>query len=251
MQKSQIKNQEIIFNQKSRKTKNYRLENFHFSYLGRVFEALNIPGEGKYLDVGCGALGHLVIEAARKGQKAVGLDLTRTLIDKARKFSRSELEGNRLTSFFIGQAERLPFKNQSFTKVSAIALLEHIENDERVISEIARVLKPGGRMFVMVPNSYQKINPFFAWYYRRVDKEMGHLRHYEGGELKKRFEKYGLKLVCLNYTGHFPKTFQYLLTLVWPRFAQTKWWWSLESVDLKMSHFNSGLHFDLVMEKLK
>lgn len=246
---SQIKKQKAIFSKKSKKAQEYKLENFYLSYLKRCFSALKIPGEGEYLDIGCGAYGHMVIEAARRGQKAVGLDLSKEIITKARDFARKELGKNNRYHFVIGRAEKLPFSKNSLTKVSAIALLEHIKDDERVISEIARVLQPRGRAFLTIPNSYKKIGPLFGWYYRRVDKEMGHLRHYEAKDLQKRFERYGFKLVRLAYTGHLPKMIQYFLTLVFPLFSHSQWWWQLEKMDLKMSNHSSGVHFDLTMEK--
>lgn len=250
-EESQIKKQKIIFGEKSKKTQGYKLENFRLSYLKRIFSALKIPGKGKYLDVGCGSLGYLVIEAARLGQEATGIELSREMVSKARNFAQKELGRKNLCHFVIGQAEKLPFPNSSFSKISAVAVLEHIRNDGKAIAEVARVLKPRGKIFLTVPNSYQKIWPPFRWYYRRVDREMGHLRHYEAKDLQQRFENYGLDLVNLAYTGHLPKVIQYFLTLVFPFFVNSSWWWKLEELDFNMSNNSSGLHFDLVMEKQK
>jgi len=249
MNGDQVKKQQAIFGEKIRGTRGYYLESFRWSYLKRVFSCLEIPGEGEYLDVGCGALGHLVIEATRRGQKATGLDISQKLVSKARGFAQKELGDNHQYRFVIGRAEKLPFPDKSFTKVSAIAILEHVEDDEKAIAEMARVLKAGGRVFITVPNSFQRIWPPFRWYYRRVDREMGHLRHYGAKDLRRRIERYGFKLIGLHYTGHLPKVIQYFITLLFSPFAKSRLWWKLEEMDFKMAKNSSGLHFDLVAER--
>lgn len=249
MKNLQVEKQKKIFDRKSQKTKNYKLENYRLSYLYRIFKALAIPGEGRYLDIGCGALGHLVIEAGRLKQEAVGLDLTKELIGKAGNFAEKELGKKNSCQFMIGVAEKLPFPENYFTKISSIAVLEHLQEDQEALAEMARVLRPGGKVFLTVPNSYAKIFPVFGWYYRRVDQEMGHLRHYEAQELKKICQKYGLKTLSLTYTGHWPKILQYGLSVFLPELEKMNLWWRLEKMDLDRKNDDSGLHFDLVLEK--
>lgn len=55
------------------------------------------------------------------------------------------------------QAEDLAFKDNTFDIVIMIEVLEHVIDDERVINEIYRVLKPGGKLIVTAPN---KLFPF-------------------------------------------------------------------------------------------
>ena len=141
----------------------YELENWRISYIKRIFHSLGIGSEvvDCYLDIGVGGSGYTVIEAARKGNRCVGLDVSIEGVKKAQYFARTELgEKSNLCGFAVGLAENLPFKNECFTKLSSIAVLEHVPNDKQAIEEIARVVKPGGAVFLTVPNAYQRIMPF-------------------------------------------------------------------------------------------
>ena len=51
-----------------------------------------------------------------------------------------------------GAAENLPFSSRKFDVVTMIEVLEHTNSDRQVLNECFRVLKPGGRMVLFVPN---------------------------------------------------------------------------------------------------
>lgn len=52
----------------------------------------------------------------------------------------------------IGNAEKLPFKNESFDTVTMLEVIEHLKNPERALKEIHRVLKKGGQVIISTPN---------------------------------------------------------------------------------------------------
>lgn len=101
------------------------------------------------LDLGCGN-GRLLELFKNKNIKYFGLDQSRKLIELARKKYQSKDY-----QFVIGQAENLPFENNKFDKVFAIALLHHLpdqDGQKKVILEIKRVLKPKGLAILTVWN---------------------------------------------------------------------------------------------------
>lgn len=99
------------------------------------------PGE-RYLDVACGA-GQLVIPAASMGADATGLDLAANLIAQAR--DRAVAQG--LSAHFDeGDAEALPYHDASFDVVSSLVGAMFAPRPERVVAELLRVNRPGGRI---------------------------------------------------------------------------------------------------------
>jgi len=109
-----------------------------------LFELLGSVADKTLLDVGCGD-GALASELARRGAIVTGLDADPAMIAAARR--RSETEGTRL-HLVEGQAERLPFDDAVFDRVVAVTVLCFVRNADRAIVEMARVLKPGGRLVI-------------------------------------------------------------------------------------------------------
>jgi SAM-dependent methyltransferase len=109
---------------------------------GRLVRFAGIrPGE-KVLDVGTGT-GVVAITAARSGAEVTGLDLTPALLEEARENSRIALIENIVWT--EGDAEDLPYADASYDVV--LSQFGHIfaPRPEAAVSEIRRVLKPGGR----------------------------------------------------------------------------------------------------------
>lgn len=102
------------------------------------------------LDLGCGnglSTSHI------KGKFVVGLDLSQTQMIRAKsKFKK--------TNYVVGDASKLPFKTNSFDLVVAINLLHHIKNSDKVIDEVYRILKKGGKFLTVDPNLYNPIGFF-------------------------------------------------------------------------------------------
>lgn len=66
----------------------------------------------------------------------------------------------------LADVQRIPFKNNTIGAVINIALLEHIENPQLVISEIFRILKPGGYVYTVVPfmfGCHSSPNDYYRW----------------------------------------------------------------------------------------
>jgi len=101
---------------------------------------------GSLLDVGCGK-GNLLKYAHSRGHRVSGLDLSPVALDlAANDVPSAELE--------LGVAEEMPFGDETFDYVTCLGSLEHFAEPPIAVEEMARVLKPGGKAVVAVPNSH-------------------------------------------------------------------------------------------------
>ncbi|MBN2360286.1 MAG: 3-demethylubiquinone-9 3-O-methyltransferase [Deltaproteobacteria bacterium] len=116
-----------------------------FGYFERVLrrEKFLARGQRRLLDVGCGG-GILAEDFARAGFEVTGIDPAPETIDTAR--AHAAASGLRI-EYRIGSGEQLPFAEAFFDHVACCDVLEHVDDVDRVIGEIARVLRPGGLFF--------------------------------------------------------------------------------------------------------
>ena len=98
------------------------------------------------LEIGCGMGTHASLLAGA-GARLTAIDLTQRAIETTRR--RFEMFG--LTaSIQRADAEKLPFADQSFDLVWSWGVIHHSSRMEACLSEIARVLRPGGRLMIMI-----------------------------------------------------------------------------------------------------
>jgi len=107
-------------------------------------DRLKIQPGTKLLDVGCGA-GQLTIPAAKRGIKVTGLDLAQNLVDQANR--RASTEGLAV-EIRQGDAESLPFPEESFDVVMSLIGSMFAPRPELVVSEMVRVCRSGGRIIM-------------------------------------------------------------------------------------------------------
>ena len=243
-----------FFDQEFSDYASYKLENWRISYIRRIFSSLCLDTavEDYYLDIGVGGSGYTVIEGARRRNKSVGLDLSIEGIKKAQYFARLELgERSNLCGFVVGLAENLPFKDNAFNKLSSIAVLEHIPEDNQAIAEIARVVKPQGKIFITVPNAFKRLAPIFWLHHYIWDKRVGHLRHYLAEDINAEFERHRFVSVDTFYSGHIIKLLQILIARFALESSLSKIWWQVEEIDLSMRKMAHGTQLHLSMNKRK
>lgn len=211
----------------------YELPNWRLSFIERIFASLRVlDGGGPYLDVGVGGSGATVIEAARRGVRATGSDLSTEGIDVARRFAASEGVLDR-TTFVVAPAESLPFADNAFGSVSGVAVLEHLDDDGRAAREMARVLRPGGLAWVTVPHAFRYMPPPVWPLYWVHDRRIGHKRHYTEASLVRLFRAAGLNHVRTSFSAHPVKLVQFLGERLVPSLGRPRsaWWWRLEGRD--------------------
>lgn len=112
----------------------------------RVMDALRIEPADHVLDIGCGHGRSLAELAARAPRGRIsGVDPSHLMVEIATQRSRSLIEAARVEVVPSG-AETLPFPDNFFDKAQCVHVLYFWEDLEGPLREIARVLKPGGRL---------------------------------------------------------------------------------------------------------
>jgi arsenite methyltransferase len=109
---------------------------------------LNIPPGGVALDVGSGpgSITATLAHAAGPDGLALGVDISEPMLARAVCGAAGPTVG-----FLRADAQRLPLRDQTVDAVVSIAVLQLIPEPAAALSEMARVLRPGGRLAVMVP----------------------------------------------------------------------------------------------------
>ena len=144
-------------------TGQYKLtRNFLYPYWDSLLDLLP-RGEGVCLDVGCGN-GHHQRDIEEKGWRWIGCDIVR----------------QKKTGYMIADAMYLPFKSNHIDVIFSNCVLEHMKDPFVAIHEVARVLKPTGRIYMSVAF----MDPFHGSYF--------HVTHWGLEELAKRN---GLKII--------------------------------------------------------
>jgi SAM-dependent methyltransferase len=102
----------------------------------------------RVLDVGCGAGTDSLVAAQMVGAEGhvTGIDMTPEMLARARAAARTMGATN--VEFVEGEAERLPFEDESFDVVISNGVIDLIPDKDAVFSELFRVLHPGGRLQV-------------------------------------------------------------------------------------------------------
>lgn len=103
------------------------------------------------LELGSG-LGSILLEMRRRGIRAAGIEPSEEWCGIIRR--RFEKEGLPPSCLVQGIGERLPFADASVDLVVSLQVLEHVQEPERVLAEIDRVLRPGGTLYLSAPNYF-------------------------------------------------------------------------------------------------
>ena len=98
------------------------------------------------LDIGTGK-GFASVEIARRGHRVDSIDIVEDELHYALLNAKAAAVDD-LVTFHIGDARKLPFENEQYGLVTMVNVLHHVDRFEPVITEVSRVLKPGGRFVV-------------------------------------------------------------------------------------------------------
>ena len=139
------------------------LEDDHWWFRERrhlIARAIEGMAPARALDIGAGAGGNTrVLQSA--GWRATALEFSEAGV---------KLAQDRGLDVVQGDARAIPFPDDHFGLVVAYDVLEHIQEDDQVVAEIARVVRPGGRVLIAVPADMRLWSPH--------DEAIGHVRRY-------------------------------------------------------------------------
>ncbi|MEJ7862185.1 MAG: class I SAM-dependent methyltransferase [Pyrinomonadaceae bacterium] len=170
-----------------------RVEDSHWWYVGRraILESFlkqivqnpkSKTQNPKILDVGCGTGGNL--EMLAKFGAAEGVDVS----DDALEFCRRKgLKAHK------GLAEKLPFADESFDVVTALDVVEHLDDDIAGLSEMHRVLRTGGKTLIFVPA--------FMWLWGVQDDVSNHRIRYTKQQITERLRQAGFEIERATYAN--------------------------------------------------
>ena len=121
------------------------------AYKRRILGALGLSAGMHALDVGCGTGDDVRAMAAIVGGngRAVGVDVSEALIAEARQ--RADADGLEI-ELQAADAHALPFVDDSFDVVRTERVLQHVHDPARVLAEMVRVTRPGGRVVAAEPD---------------------------------------------------------------------------------------------------
>ena len=185
------------------------------------FDRLPINEHTLFLDAGAG-FGRHAYEAARRGATVVALDyghdeVTATRNTFAAMAMAGEIDSSRFGGTIRGDATRLPFADAAFDCVVTSEVLEHIHEDRAALSELARVLKPGGTFAATVPSYFpEKINWMLSDEYHAPFVPGGHVRIYKASELRQRLAESGLQLASRHRSHGLHSPYWWLRCAVGP-----------------------------------
>jgi SAM-dependent methyltransferase len=136
-----------------------------------------VTGDARILDVGTGTGANLRMLRDLQLEHVTGLDSDKLAIQFCASKGLGQVQ--------MGDVCAMPFEGDAFDLVIATDVIEHVEDDRAALSEIARVLKQGGKVLISVPA--------FPSLWGRQDVVAHHKRRYRLGPLLQRMREAGLE----------------------------------------------------------
>jgi SAM-dependent methyltransferase len=181
-----------------------------------LLDYLELRDGDRVLDCGCGMGFHLMAMQKLRNLRLVGVD------PDATRLASAERQGV-AAELVVGEAQHLPFADQSFDKVLMAEVLEHLSDDRSALLELARVLRPGGVAALSVPNArypflWDPINSVLEALGRPPIRQgpivgiwTNHKRLYTPCELVERVQQAGLVVEGVEESTHYTVPFQHFL----------------------------------------
>jgi SAM-dependent methyltransferase len=165
----------------------HRVRNYMLGRKRRLVEKVVQKKSGNILDVGTGT-GFFLNEMKKNGWQVSGIEKS----DDAREFAKKEF------SLEIGEPELLfQFRSESFDAITLWHVLEHIHQLNENMEAFVRLLKPGGKLIIALPNhtSYDALHYEKYWAAWDVPR---HLWHFAPPQMQVFGKRHGLKMISLH-----------------------------------------------------
>jgi SAM-dependent methyltransferase len=136
--------------------------------------------------------------ASHQGALAYGVDISEPTVLQARGAFDTGPGARHCLQSAVGDVRDLPFRDASFDAIYSMGTIEHFDETERAVKEIARVLKPGGHAIVGVPNRHDPfLRPLFVTALQMVGLYgYGYEKSYSRRALRQMLERNGLEVVA-------------------------------------------------------
>jgi len=190
------------------------------------FDTLKLKDEDLFLDVGCGEGRHTITAYLVRNASAIGIDISHqdlcTAQGRYQDFYNPDRTGAHLL-FSQGNGHQLPFADGTFDKVICSEVLEHIHEYESVLSELHRVLKPGGVLGVSVPRFWPE---WVCWKLSDAyhAQEGGHIRIFTSHQLHQSISRLGFIRFKRHWAHALHVPYWWLKCLFWREEGQEEAW---------------------------
>jgi SAM-dependent methyltransferase len=162
-------------------------EDQHWWFATRTWSLLNVLDanasrrDGDVLDIGCGA-GNMIHHLSRYG-RVLGIEVDPRPVAMAQARGYDVRQGD--------ATRRIPFPDASFDLVTALDVIEHVSEDEAILREANRVMRPNGVLAITTPA--------LQWLWSYNDVLNGHTHRYTPRELRARVERAGFRVRRLTF----------------------------------------------------
>jgi SAM-dependent methyltransferase len=140
----------------------------------------------------------ILVWAGRRGARAYGIDISEPTVIQARAAFEADGNARLRLQGAVGDVRALPFPDASFDAIYSMGTIEHFDETERAVEEMARVLKPGGRAIVGVPNRHDPfLRPLLATMLQALGLyAYGYEKSYSRRALRDMLERAGFTVVA-------------------------------------------------------
>jgi len=160
-------------------------------HLNLIIDLASPEESDSVLDIATGN-GFLAFEFAEKVSRVIGCDMTEDMLDIAESIRKERKLDN--VAFEVMDAESLRFEDGSFDIVSCRFAFHHFTNPKKVISEMVRVCRNGGK--IVLVDGLSSEDPVKSEYHNRIEqiRDPSHVRLYSRSELIKMLQDAGLRI---------------------------------------------------------
>jgi len=160
-------------------------------HLNLIIDLASPEESDSVLDIATGN-GFLAFEFAEKVSRVIGCDMTEDMLDIAESIRKDRELDN--VSFEVMDAESLRFEDGSFDIVSCRFAFHHFTNPKKVISEMVRVCRNGGK--IVLVDGLSSEDPVKSEYHNRIEqiRDPSHVRLYSRSELIGMLQDAGLRV---------------------------------------------------------